>query len=545
MMLTTVLLVVCSLFASTFSAPVAPPPVRASSATTVNTPIGTAQGVLDGSGSAVRFAVKYASADRFASSKVSTAWTFPNNGTDPSALPLPCPQLGLDDSQLDEDCLSMLLFVPPSFNPPSPGSPGMPVMMWIHGGSFIVGSATAPGLDGSNLALATNSIVAVIQYRLGAFGFLSPDGTNNNAVRDVMNALQFLQNNVASFGGNPDLITIAGQSSGATMVRALLAVPEAEPLFKQAILQSDPMDFGFLSTTTQSTLQSYFASQLPSSCTLTDPSCLSTSSLLSTSMATFGAAGSLDPAAGTFSPMRPVHDGSLLTSSLDLTSLPSFPTQSKSILITNVLDEATMAIYSLNRDLIPEAQFPTAVGGTFDKNRTSTILGSSFYKTPPPQNGQSSQTVDARVQLADLGTDYLWKCPGWSFARLFETFGGHVFVGTWFVGQTYPGNEQVSECLESGVVCHQDDIEMVFGTVDNPSDEQKAVILEMQARYKMFLLTGNPNVPAFESWQEVEAKVDGDVRAKKLGGQGLVDVGSCSPDFWGEEVQYDYQVFGI
>lgn len=128
----------------------------------------------------------------------------------------------------------------------------------IHGGSFIVGSASGAGLDGSKLAIATNSIVAVIQYRLGAvglnimflvspgsslfqFGFLPPTGQSNLAAKDVVTALSFLQTVVPSFGGCPSKITIAGQSSGATMVRTLLAVPSVSSLFQSGILQSDAM----------------------------------------------------------------------------------------------------------------------------------------------------------------------------------------------------------------------------------------------------------------------------------------------------------------
>ena len=111
----------------------------------------------------------------------------------------------------------------------------------IHGGSFIVGSASGPGLDGAKLASATGSIVAVVQYRLGAFGFLDPHGESNLAVKDMINALQFLQQVLPSFGGDSNEITIAGQSSGATMVRALLAASSASGLFNRASLHSDPM----------------------------------------------------------------------------------------------------------------------------------------------------------------------------------------------------------------------------------------------------------------------------------------------------------------
>jgi hypothetical protein len=112
--------------------------------------------------------------------------------------------------------------------------------MWVHGGSFIAGSATAPGLDGSKLAVATNSIVAVMQYRLGALGFMS-NGATNLAVKDTINAMNFLAKVVPSFGGSASKITLAGQSSGAGMIRAILATPSASSLFQSAILQSDPI----------------------------------------------------------------------------------------------------------------------------------------------------------------------------------------------------------------------------------------------------------------------------------------------------------------
>lgn len=106
-----------------------------------------------------------------------------NGSANVSALPLACPQPGVDPSAYSEDCLSMIIYVPPALTLSS----AAPTLVWyfffpfastlfhssynfprIHGGSFIIGSATGPGLDGSKLAIATNSIVAVVQYRLGA-----------------------------------------------------------------------------------------------------------------------------------------------------------------------------------------------------------------------------------------------------------------------------------------------------------------------------------------------------------------------------------------
>jgi carboxylesterase type B len=92
----------------------------------------------------------------------------------------------------------------------------------VHGGSFILGSATGAGMDGAGFALASGSIVATVQYRLGVFGFLPPSLLDKNAnlgVKDVAVALEFLHKVLPSFGGDVGGITIAGQSSGAMMMR--------------------------------------------------------------------------------------------------------------------------------------------------------------------------------------------------------------------------------------------------------------------------------------------------------------------------------------
>lgn len=89
---------------------------------------------------------------------------FRNGNTDPSKLPLMCAQVGADSSESSEDCLSALIYVPSTVTSGS----NVPTFMWIHGGSFTSGSASATGLDGMALATATDSIVVVVQYRLGA-----------------------------------------------------------------------------------------------------------------------------------------------------------------------------------------------------------------------------------------------------------------------------------------------------------------------------------------------------------------------------------------
>ncbi|THH19472.1 hypothetical protein EW146_g1706 [Bondarzewia mesenterica] len=510
-------------------------PRQAPSGPSVTTPIGIAVGTSL-SNSAVRFAVKYGSAERWQQSSLATSWELPNGSSNVSALPLACPQDNTDSSAYSEDCLSMLLYVPTSVLT----SQNVPILMWIHGGSFIVGSATDPGLDGSNLAKATNSIVAVIQYRLGALGFNAPDGRTNFALQDTITALQFLQKVASSFGGSASKITVAGQSSGANMIRALLAVPSASSLFQSAILQSDPMDYGFLSPSSYQTLQDYFNSNI--NCTTTDTACLNAltiDEILSAQDLLQQNGFMYDPTATQSEPMRPVHDGTLITSTLDSDS--PFPSVSKPILLTNVKNEAGLTIYSAFTESMGTSLYDAVVNGTFGDPRTGIILSSSHYVVPVLADGQAA---DARVQLETLGTDSIWKCATWTFARNWVSNGGQAFVGMYALGATYPGNEDVSFCTESGSVCHQDDIEIVFGTVPSPTSDQSALISEMQARYGAFLSTGNPN-PSGSSLTSWLPATTSNITAMLFGGEGAAPVGACEPSFWGSKVQYDYQVFDI
>ncbi|GBE81697.1 alpha/beta-hydrolase [Sparassis latifolia] len=500
---------------------------------TTQTPIGTAQGTSDVDG-AVRYAVRYGSAERWQQSEVVTTWDFPAGAANASGLPLACPQPNAADSTFSEDCLAMLLYVPDSIS----SSSGAPTMVWIHGGSFISGSATGPGLDGSALAAATGSVVAVIQYRLGALGFMAPSGETNLAVLDVMTALSFLQKVVPSFGGSASKITLAGQSSGANMIRALLATPSASSMFQSAILQSDPMDYGFLNTTLQETLLSNFVSNI--GCSDSDNSCinsLSLDSILTAQGNTITYSANNLPAAGAAEPIRPVVDGELITTTLDSTT--PFPSVSKPVLISNVVDEAAVTIYGSFGSPVEYSTYDYVVNLTFGEPRAQRLLANELY-VPPPTPADGVQ--DARPMLQILGTDQVWRCATWTFARNWAANGGQAYVGMYMVGATYPGNEDYSVCTEPGAVCHQDDIEIVFGTVPSPTSAQSALVTEVQARYSAFLHNGNPNTGSYAEWTAATSE---NVTALELGGSGSYPVGACYLGYWGDYVPYDYQVYDI
>jgi para-nitrobenzyl esterase len=137
-----------------------------------------------------------------------------------------------------DDCLNLNVWTPSD----AVGSASLPVLVWIHGGSFMNGSGANLEYDGT--AFARDGVVCVtINYRLGAEGFLYTDGdastgTANLGLQDQIAALRWVQHNIAAFGGDPARVTVAGESAGAMSVTTLLAMPSSRDLFAQAITQS-------------------------------------------------------------------------------------------------------------------------------------------------------------------------------------------------------------------------------------------------------------------------------------------------------------------
>ncbi|XP_032997805.1 acetylcholinesterase-like [Lacerta agilis] len=136
------------------------------------------------------------------------------------------------ESTLSEDCLFLNVWVPH----PRPSAPAR-AFVWIHGGGFLNGSGS---IDRSFLAATENIIVASMNYRLGALGFLSlpPEAPGNAGLWDQNLALSWLRENMAAFGGDPTWLTLGGQSAGAASVGFHLLSPASQALFDQATLQS-------------------------------------------------------------------------------------------------------------------------------------------------------------------------------------------------------------------------------------------------------------------------------------------------------------------
>jgi para-nitrobenzyl esterase len=144
--------------------------------------------------------------------------------------------LGATRFPQSEDCLSLNVATPAA------DDAGRPVLVWIHGGGFQTGSGSIPWYHGTALARRADVVVVSINYRLGALGFthLGDDhpGSGNLGLLDQVAALQWVQDNIENFGGDPGNVTIFGESAGGMSVAVLLGTPAARGLFHRGIAQS-------------------------------------------------------------------------------------------------------------------------------------------------------------------------------------------------------------------------------------------------------------------------------------------------------------------
>ena len=146
---------------------------------------------------------------------------------------------------VSEDCLFLNVWTPVTLTGATRPAGTLPVLFWIYGGGFNEGSGAVPVYNGANLA-KKGLVVVNVNYRVGSLGFMAhPDLTKeqggasgNYGIQDQIAALQWVRDNIKTFGGDATKVTIAGQSAGAMSVQALLVSPLAERLFRSAIIQS-------------------------------------------------------------------------------------------------------------------------------------------------------------------------------------------------------------------------------------------------------------------------------------------------------------------
>lgn len=208
-------------------------------------PAGTILGWRDGA--VLRASgIRYARAERFYPPVAEPAAVAPIPATAPAPA---CPQLAdprlalafgdfHTDATFDEDCLRLSVTLPADRQLDE----ALPVIVWVHGGSYVTGAGDLPLYDPQALVREQRVVFVAVTYRLGLLGFLGrAGGPPNLGLLDLLEALRWVQRNIAAFGGNPSAVTLLGHSSGADAIAHLMVAEGATALFRRVILHSAPL----------------------------------------------------------------------------------------------------------------------------------------------------------------------------------------------------------------------------------------------------------------------------------------------------------------
>ncbi len=392
-------------------------------------------------------------------------------------MQIPFPDMIFQDAGMSEDCLYLNVFTPAK----TKRSSRLPVMFWIHGGGYFGGSASEPRHNGD--FLPTKGVVLVtINYRLGVFGFLDTEdllkegngSAGNYGLMDMIAALHWVHTNIAKFGGDPENVTIFGESAGSFAVSTLMASPMAQGLFTKAIGESGAAlgsGLGGNSAAAAAMAETAWAQSLGTK-TLAELRAIPAETILSAAKK----AGSLH--------FSPVVDGKVLT-------------------------EPVTETYAEGK----QAHVPLLAGWNRDEGGTEAAKGMTAAKWKE----------EAEKRFGDQAAAFLDVYPGNDDAQAERSaidFGGDLFIafGTWkwIEAQVKTGDAPVyryhfelaappSKFHRDSAAFHSDDIEYVFGTLDTRPGavwrpEDRKLSEEMMSYWTNFAKTGDPNGPGLPEW---------------------------------------------
>ncbi len=377
----------------------------------------------------------------------------------------PSGDMQFQDASESEDCLSLNVFAPGGHE----AGAGLPVMFWIHGGSYTAGASSEPRHDGDYLP-SKGVILVTINYRLGAFGFLALPG-GNYGLMDMVAALQWVRTNIRAFGGDPTRVTIFGESAGSFAVSTLMAVPSARGLFQRAIGQSgSALASGYETLDVRA---------------VKDAKLLDAMGLASIEQLRAAPAPAILEAAANMSHFAPVIDGNFLREPLTSTYLSG-----------------------------TQIDVPLLVGFNRDE-------GSSLAQGMSPTKWRAL----AARRFGIHAMEFLDRYPSGTddeLARSAADYGGDSFIayGTWKWMEYHRKTARSpiyryrldlaappSKFHSEAAAFHSDDIEYVFGTLDTRPgavwrDSDRKLSEAIMSYWTNFAKTGNPNGPGLPTWPE-------------------------------------------
>ncbi|RXN22931.1 cAMP-regulated D2 -like protein [Labeo rohita] len=316
--------------------------------------------------------------------------------------------------KVGEDCLYLNVFVPLNVNFAAPLLKPLPVMLWIHGGDFIAGSASKPLYDGRYISNFTETVVVSVAYRLGAFGFLvsgkdpRTSAVGNYGILDQQAALLWVQQNIAVFGGDPSRVTLFGESAGAQSVSLHLMIQSSKPLFRQAVFQSLPFSIPLKTRHESLKLGKNFAKS--ANCSLLDLTCLQ----------------SLSPQE-VVNPFRfleqfeswgPYVDGELIREQSVSAFQKGHWQKDKPVLLGTTSEEGVIFVYGVFMKPVSAVECTVYTTAIFKQHAIKILRKYLPLYTD----------ADRRDMLAQIVTDYIFLCPSRRSARAGVSSGSSVWM---------------------------------------------------------------------------------------------------------------------
>ncbi|WP_371544616.1 carboxylesterase family protein [Streptomyces sp. NBC_00554] len=462
----------------------------------------TAAGVLRGSREAglavfrgIPFAEPPVGAHRFAAPQPLRGWDGVRDAVSYGPPPPQAGAFGMDalsqHAADDGDWLTVNVWSPE----PAPDA-GLPVLVWIQGGAYVIGTSGLPEYDGSRLSREGGVVVVTFNYRLGVEGFAQIEGAPaNRGLLDQVAALRWVRDNIGAFGGDPDRVTVFGESAGGGSVAALLAMPRAAGLFRRAVALSVPGTF--FSPELAADIAAACAAELGLRPTVADLSGVTPSELPAAGDAVTAKAAQWADRWG-----RAAQRSILFSPVVDGDVLPVTPWQA-------LADGAGRDIELLVGHTREEQRLFTAIEGMLGEvteEQATTALrafapgpdGARRYRDAFPLAGP-----DELYEL--VNSDWLFRMPSLHLAQAQTAAGGraHLYELTW----PAPGMGGVFGA------CHGLDVPLVFGNLsdshaamligETPTPEAEALSAHIRSALTAFATHGDPGWPAYDPAQRL------------------------------------------
>ncbi len=394
-----------------------------------------------------------------------------------------------------EDCLRLNIWTPEA------GATGLPVMVWIPGGMYeFHATGASPWYDGTRFA-QDGVVLVTINYRVGAEGFLYlHDGIANIGLQDQIAALEWVHENIGAFGGDPDNVTIFGESAGALSVGTLLSMPRAKGLFRRAILQSGAAHH-VTSAASGLKIAQCLAQNLGVAPTREAIAAAPVERLLAAQMALRDdLMAHADPqrwgadVVTSMLPWAPVVDGEIVPARPIDRIAAGAAADIDLIVGTNVDENRLFLVVSGEMERITD-QMVAGVAALYGLPVEAAL---AFYRARSCDYGNGSSNATAGDLLAAIQTDWYWRIPA---IRLADAHAKNATKAATFMYEFAWCSPQLNGLLGA---CHGSEIPFVFDTLGHGTDMQwgdqppQKLADAMHSAWVRFAATGDCGWPKYD-----------------------------------------------